>query len=65
MCFSEAEPGDQGPRRISKSDLQKTFTDGWQIESIEPSVFEINPNFKDAKFTPGGPRSWFVVVKRV
>lgn len=64
MCFSDAEPGEQGPRRITKNELHAAFADGWQIESIEPTQFETNPNFKDAEFSPGGPKSWFVIVKR-
>jgi cyclopropane fatty-acyl-phospholipid synthase-like methyltransferase len=64
MCFSDAEPGEQGPRRISRDDLQKAFANGWQIESIEPTAFETNPNFKGMDFSPGGPKSWFVIVRR-
>src|SRR5262245_11695422 len=34
MCFSEEEPGTQGPRRISQKELHDAFADGWSIESI-------------------------------
>src|SRR5205807_3471121 len=36
-CFSDEEPGTQGPRRVSKKELQDAFAEGWVIESIEPS----------------------------
>jgi SAM-dependent methyltransferase len=64
MCFSDAEPGDFGPRRISKSELQAAFANGWSIESIEPARVEINPNLKDLPFSEGGPKAWFAVIRR-
>jgi SAM-dependent methyltransferase len=65
MCFSEAEPGEFGPRRITKADLESSFADGWTIESISPATFALNPNFKGPPFSPGGPKSWFMIAKRV
>jgi len=64
MCFSNEEPGDFGPRRITKEELHAAFADGWQIESIEPACFEINPKFTGASFSEGGPKSWFATVRR-
>ena len=43
LCFSDAEPGAQGPRRVSQQELEAAFADGWVIESIEPSRFEVRP----------------------
>ena len=39
--------------------------DGWIGESIEPALFEIWPEAKDLMFSEGGPKEWFVVVKKV
>jgi SAM-dependent methyltransferase len=64
MCFSNDEPGQFGPRRITRDELITAFADGWQIESIEPTRFELNPKFTGATFSEGGPKSWFVVVRR-
>jgi 2-polyprenyl-3-methyl-5-hydroxy-6-metoxy-1,4-benzoquinol methylase len=64
-CFSNEEPGTVGPRRVSKVELNQAFAHGWVIESIKPSTFENNPNFKGAEFSPGGPKAWFVVVRRL
>src|SRR5690349_4286113 len=36
MCFSDEEPGTQGPRRVSKKELHDAFAQGWAIESVEP-----------------------------
>jgi SAM-dependent methyltransferase len=65
MCFSEEEPGTQGPRRVSKKELHDAFAEGWVVDSIEPSRFEVRPDLKDMTFSEGGPRAWFVVVRRM
>jgi cyclopropane fatty-acyl-phospholipid synthase-like methyltransferase len=64
MCFSDEEPGTQGPRRVSKKELHDAFAEGWAIESIEPVRAEVRPDFKDFTFSEGGPKAWFVVVRR-
>ncbi len=64
-CFSDEEPGTQGPRRVSKKELHDAFAEGWSIESIEPSRYEVRPDLKDLTFSEGGPKAWFVVVRRV
>jgi len=64
MCFSDAEPGSQGPRRISKQELHDAFEDGWQIESIQPARVEVRPDLKDFSFSEGGPKAWFAVIRR-
>ena len=64
LCFSDDEPGEQGPRRVSRREIEDAFADSWLIESIEPSRFEVRPDLKDIRFSPGGPKAWFVVVRR-
>lgn len=64
LCFSDTEPGDQGPRRVSRAEIEAAFADGWQIESIEPTRFEVRPDLKDISFSEGGPKAWFVRVRR-
>jgi cyclopropane fatty-acyl-phospholipid synthase-like methyltransferase len=64
MCFSNEEPGTDGPRRVSKQELREAFADGWEIESIEPSRFETRPDLKDFTFSPGGPKTWFATIRR-
>ena len=65
MCFSDEEPGEQGPRRVSKTELHAAFAEGWIIESIEATRAEVRPDFKDLQFSEGGPKAWFVVVRWV
>jgi cyclopropane fatty-acyl-phospholipid synthase-like methyltransferase len=64
LCFSDEEPGTFGPRRVSKDELNLAFAQGWTVESIKPTTFATNPNFKGAEFSSGGPKVWFVVAKR-
>jgi cyclopropane fatty-acyl-phospholipid synthase-like methyltransferase len=63
-CFSDEEPGNEGPRRVSRRELYQTFADGWEIESIQPTQCEIHPDFTEVEFSEGGPKMWFVVVRR-
>jgi cyclopropane fatty-acyl-phospholipid synthase-like methyltransferase len=65
LCFSDEEPGTQGPRRMSKKELNDAFAEGWSIEAIEPVRVEVRPDFKEFSFSEGGPKAWFAVVRRV
>ena len=64
LCFSDAEPGTHGPRRISEADLRRAFGSGWVIESLEPSRFEVVPGIPGAEFTTGGAKAWFATICR-
>ena len=64
LCFSDQEPGTQGPRRVSRKEIEDAFAQGWVVKSIEPSRFETRLDMKDLKFSDGGPKAWFVVVRR-
>jgi cyclopropane fatty-acyl-phospholipid synthase-like methyltransferase len=64
LCFSDAEPGEQGPRRVSRKEIEDAFAQGWVIESIEPSRYEVRPDPNDSGFQGGGPKAWFVVARR-
>jgi cyclopropane fatty-acyl-phospholipid synthase-like methyltransferase len=63
-CFSNEEPGDLGPRRISQADLQAAFAEGWAFESIEPVRFEVRSDLEGISFSPGGPKAWFATIRR-
>jgi hypothetical protein len=64
-CFSDEEPGEQGPRRISRIDLRRAFADGWVINSIEPIRFEVRPSVPGISFSSGGPKAWFATIRRI
>jgi 2-polyprenyl-3-methyl-5-hydroxy-6-metoxy-1,4-benzoquinol methylase len=63
-CMSDEEPGNEGPRRVSRQELYDTFADGWEVESVEPARCEIHPGFTLIKFSEGGSKRWFAVVRR-
>ena len=64
LCFSDAEPGEQGPRRVSRKEIEDAFTEGWAVERFTATRFEVRPDLKEFTFSEGGPKAWFVVVRR-
>jgi SAM-dependent methyltransferase len=60
MCFSDRQPGDLSPRRVSESELRSAFGSGWRIDSLAPDRFDINPGF-------GSPtaEAWFADVVKL
>lgn len=59
ICFSEHQPGTEGPRRMTQQEIRESFTAGWQVESIEPSVYLTQAQF----FGPA--KAWLATIKRV
>ena len=41
LCFSELQPGDWGPRRVTQNEIQASFGDGWHVDSIKPARFDV------------------------
>ena len=64
LCFSDEEPGTQGPRRVSRKELHDAFAQGWGVESIQPCRVETRPDLKGFSFSEGGPKAWFAVLRR-
>ena len=64
LCFSDEEPGAEGPRRVSRQELYDAFADDWEVESVEPTRIEVNPEFTEVQFSAGGPKAWFAVMRR-
>lgn len=64
LCFSDEQPGTQGPRRISRREIEEAFAKGWEIESIEPCRLEVRPDLKEISFGEGAPKAWFVAVRK-
>jgi cyclopropane fatty-acyl-phospholipid synthase-like methyltransferase len=64
MCFSDEEPGTDGPRRVSCRELSDAFADGWEVESLQRCQIEVNPEFTEMKFSEGGPKAWFAIIRR-
>ena len=69
MCFSDRQPGDYGPRRISQTQLRAAFSEGWTIVSIEPDTFEVNRgafgSTRPALFETGTAQAWLATIGRL
>jgi cyclopropane fatty-acyl-phospholipid synthase-like methyltransferase len=58
MCFSDRQPGDWGPRRVSQAELRAAFVDGWSIKSIEPAIFAVTVD-------DNGAQAWLATIERI
>jgi len=56
MCFSDQQPGDWGPRRVTQAEIRSVFSDGWRVNYIQPSAFETNE---------GHARAWLASISRL
>ena len=41
LCFSDRQPGDWGPRRVTEVGIRTSFAEGWRVDSIQPATLEI------------------------
>lgn len=58
LCFSDQQPGDWGPRRVTRQEINATFAEGWRVDSIEPATIDITTD-------PDGIRAWMVALTRI
>ncbi len=59
MCFSDRQPGDQGPRRVRQEELREAFADSWTISSIDAAAFEVNRSFGT-----DSAQAWLATIRR-
>jgi cyclopropane fatty-acyl-phospholipid synthase-like methyltransferase len=57
LCFSDRQPGDRGPRRVTRGEIRSSFAGGWQVDSIEPSTIEVT-------YDPSGAMAWHAAITR-
>jgi SAM-dependent methyltransferase len=58
LCFSDREPAWGGPRRVSRRELEATWTAPFAIESIEPERFL-------SQRSVGGSEAWLATIVHV
>jgi SAM-dependent methyltransferase len=51
LCFSDRQPGDFGPRRVTQEEIRSSFADRWRVESIDEASFFVT-------FAPEGAFAW-------
>ena len=59
MCFSDRQPGDMGPRRVSQDELRAAFSNGWTVTGITAETFDVNRGFSD-----GVAQAWLAAIQR-
>jgi cyclopropane fatty-acyl-phospholipid synthase-like methyltransferase len=57
LCFSDRQPGSEGPHRLTRAEIATAFADGWRLDAIEPATIEIT-------IDPDGIRAWSVAATR-
>ena len=62
MCFSDREPGSEGPRRITQQEILDSFQDGWALKAMRDTKFETVDYLGSPQFSPGGPKAWLVTI---
>ena len=60
MCFSNRQPGEFGPRRVSQDELRAAFGAGWTILGIQADTFAINPGL----FPATTALAWLATIAR-
>jgi SAM-dependent methyltransferase len=58
LCFSEEQPGDWGPRRVTAEEIRTSFSDGWSVDSIDPARLVLT-------FLPEGVFAWLASITRI
>ena len=56
MCFSDQQPGHWGPRRVTQAEIRSVFDDGWRVNDIQPSAFDLNE---------GHAQAWLASISRL
>jgi cyclopropane fatty-acyl-phospholipid synthase-like methyltransferase len=57
LCFSERQPGQFGPRRVTQDEIRGSFAEGWRVDSIEPARMDVN-------IAPGVAQAWLATITR-
>jgi cyclopropane fatty-acyl-phospholipid synthase-like methyltransferase len=57
LCFSDRQPGDWGPRRVTQDEIRASFSNGWQVDSIEAAKIDVN-------IDPNGALAWRASISR-
>ncbi|MBD0322370.1 MAG: class I SAM-dependent methyltransferase [Aldersonia sp.] len=58
LGFSDRQPGDWGPHRLTRADIEAAFTDHWRIDAIDPAVIDVTDD-------PAGIASWLTSATRL
>src|SRR5262249_16036171 len=58
LGFSDQQPGDWGPHRLTREEITEAFAHGWLINSLEPATIEVTTE-------SDGVRAWLLTATRI
>jgi cyclopropane fatty-acyl-phospholipid synthase-like methyltransferase len=58
LCFSDRQPGDWGPRRVTQDEIRASFADGWTVDAIEAAKIDVT-------IDPQGALAWRTTLTRI
>lgn len=58
LCFSDRQPGQMGPRRVTEGEIRDSFAAGWSVGEITPANFALTVD-------PRGAAAWRASITRV
>jgi SAM-dependent methyltransferase len=61
MCFSDRQPGDWGPHRVTEAELRAAFSSGWRIDILAPTA---STSIRGSALPPPKPGSQMSSVSR-
>jgi SAM-dependent methyltransferase len=64
MSFSDRQPGNVGPRRVSEDELRAAFADGWAVRSVVADTFDLVPSAAGLFGTPSA-QAWLATIERL
>jgi SAM-dependent methyltransferase len=80
LCFSDLQPGEWGPRRVTQNEIRASFGDGWRVHSIESARFDVTTgpdgqihlpshqtgvHLVDAGVRGDGAHAWLAAITRL
>jgi ubiquinone/menaquinone biosynthesis C-methylase UbiE len=57
LCFSDRQPGDWGPRRVTEDEITAAFNSGWTVNSIDSAKMDIT-------ISADGALAWLATITR-
>lgn len=57
LCFSDQQPGESGPRRVTQSEIRSSFASGWRVDGIDATTIDVT-------WTPAGAQAWLASLAR-
>jgi SAM-dependent methyltransferase len=57
LCFSDRQPGEFGPRRVTQEEIRTAFAEGWRVDAIDEARMI-------AMFAPDGVFAWCAAITR-